>query len=268
MTTEAILPHLRSPCHACASCNRLSLVSATSGCTKYCGSNVTVTSAAGVYGDMVAEHVLTLLLALYRRLPEILEQQRRGQWQNLTTRTLAGDTLGIIGAGGIGRASARLARAFGMHTIGIHRGTEPVPELDRTLPPEALPELLAESDAVVLAAPLTPRTRGLIDKANLRRMRPSAVLINVGRGALVITDDLLMALQEGWIAGAGLDVTDPEPLPAAHPLWHVPGVIITPHHANPTHLSVDGPVVRFRENVRRYLAGEPLIAVVDPEHGY
>lgn len=232
------------------------------------GPEVTITSAAGVYADLVAEHVLTLLLALYRRLPDLLQQQRHSQWQDLKTYTLAGDTLGIIGAGGIGRASARLAHAFGMRTIGIHRGTEAVPELDRTLLPEALPELLADSDAVVLAAPLTPRTRGLIDGANLRRMRPTAVLINVGRGQLVVTDDLVMALQEGWIAGAGLDVTDPEPLPPEHPLWQAPGAIITPHHANPTHLSTDGPVRRFSENLRRYVSGESLIAVVNPEHGY
>lgn len=232
------------------------------------GEHVTLTSAAGVYADMVAEHALTLMLALYRRLPELFAQQRVGHWQDLPTRTLAGDILGIIGAGGIGRATARLAHAFGMRTIGIRRGESAVPELDQTCPRDDLPALLAASDVVLLATPLTDATRGMVDVAFLRTMRPSAVLINVARGPIVATDHLVQALREGWIAGAGLDVTDPEPLPPDHPLWQAPGVIITPHHANPTQLSDEPAVRRFCANLHRYLAGEPLIAVVDPHRGY
>jgi len=207
------------------------------------GPGVQLTSAAGVYADLVAEHALLLILALYRQLPKLLEQQRLDLWQGSEAGTLAGQTLGIVGAGGIGRATARLARAFGMRTIGIKRTPGEVPELDRTLPYDALPQLLAASDVVLLAAP-------------------------VARGSLVVTDDLVRALQEGRIAGAGLDVTDPEPLPAGHPLWHAPGVIITPHQANPDVHSVGGPVDRFCENLRRYLAGESLLHPVDPEAGY
>ena len=232
------------------------------------GPGVTLTSAAGVYADLVAEHALMLILALYRRLPRLLEQQRLDLWQGSEAGTLAGQTLGIVGAGGIGRATARLARAFGMHVVGLKRTPGEVPELDRTLPYDALPQLLAESDVLLLAAPATPQTRGLIDAAALGQMKPTAFLVNVARGSLVVTDDLVQALQRGRIAGAGLDVTDPEPLPAGHPLWHAPGVIITPHQANPDVHSAGGPVDRFCENLRRYLAGESLLHPVDPEAGY
>ncbi len=232
------------------------------------GPDVTLTSAAGVFGDLVAEHVLSLILALNRRLPQLLENQRLGLWQDVTNRTISGQTLGVIGAGGIGRASARMARVFGMRSIGVRRGTGPIPDLDETLPMDRLPDLLAASDALLLSAPLTDATRGMVDAAFLRAMRPSAVLINVARGALVVTDDLIQALSEGWIAGAGLDVTDPEPLPEHHPLWHAPNVIITPHHANPEDASREPVARHFCENLRRYLAGEPLLAVVDPGRGY
>ena len=232
------------------------------------GNDVTLTSAAGVYGDLVAEHALTLMLALYKRLPELLDLQRRGVWDDLPTRSLTGQTLGIVGAGGIGRATARLARPFGMRAIGVRRGEGAVPELDQTLPLERLPDMLAAVDVVLLATPLTDRTRGMVDAAFLRAMRPTAVLINVARGGIVVTDDLLQALHEGWIGGAGLDVTDPEPLPEGHPLWRAPNTIITPHHANPPEASHEPIARRFAENLHRYLAGEPLLAVVDPERGY
>jgi D-3-phosphoglycerate dehydrogenase len=232
------------------------------------GSSVTLTSAAGVYGDLVAEHVLTLMLALYKRLPELFEWQRQGRWDDLPTRSLTGQTVGIVGAGGIGRATARLARPFGMRAIGVRRGGGAVPELDETLPLERLSDLLGSSDVVVLATPLTDQTRGMVDAAFLRAMRPTALLINVARGGIVVTDDLLRALHEGWIGGAGLDVTDPEPLPEDHPLWRAPNTIITPHHANPSEASHEPIARRFAENLRRYLAGEPLLAVVDPERGY
>jgi phosphoglycerate dehydrogenase-like enzyme len=232
------------------------------------GPEVTLTSAAGIYGDLVAEHVLSLILALNRRLPELLENQRLGLWRDVANRTISGQTLGIIGAGGIGRASARMARAFGMRSIGVRRGPGAIPDLDQTLPMDRLPDLLAVSDAVLLSAPLTNATRGMVDASFLRSMRQDAVLINVGRGALVVTDDLVRALSEGWIGGAGLDVTDPEPLPEGHPLWRAPNLIITPHHANPEQASREPMARHFCENLRRYLAKEPLLSKVDPARGY
>lgn len=232
------------------------------------GPEVTLTSAAGVYADLVAEHALTLMLALYRRLPELLAQQHRGEWHRLDTRSLTGQTLGVIGAGGIGRATARLARPFGMRTIGTSRGGAALPEFDEIVPSSAFLDLLARADVVVVAAPSTPETRGLIDRRALAAMRPHAILINVARGPLVVTGDLLEALREGRIGGAGLDVTDPEPLPVDHPLWRAPNTIITPHHGNPDGASAVPAVERFCENLGRFLAGEPLIAVVDAVRGY
>ncbi|MDB5077015.1 MAG: D-isomer specific 2-hydroxyacid dehydrogenase NAD-binding protein [Chloroflexi bacterium] len=232
------------------------------------GPHVTITGAAGVYGDMVAEHAMALILALYKRLPELLEQQHEERWDDLEARTLAGQTLGVVGVGGIGRSAARMARAFGMKTVGVRRGAGAVPELDTTLPQEELPSLLAGSDVVLLSVPLTPETQGMVDRKFLQQMKRSALLVNVARGKIVVTDDLVEALRDGWIAGAGLDVTEPEPLPKGHPLWQLPGVIITPHHANPSLQSREHAVRRFAENLARYVRGEPLIAVVDPQRGY
>jgi phosphoglycerate dehydrogenase-like enzyme len=230
--------------------------------------SVVITGAAGVYADMVAEHALLLMLALYRRLPELLEFQHREHWDSLETRTLSGQTLGVVGAGGIGQSLARMARPLGMQIWGIHRGDDPLPDFDRTVPHGDLAILLAGSDVVVLAVPLTEQTRGLVNRSFLQAMRPEAILINVARGKVVVTDDLLEALREGTIAGAGLDVTDPEPLPRGHALWHEPRVIITPHHANPHRLSQEHAVRRFAENLHRYLAGEPLVAVIEAQRGY
>jgi len=232
------------------------------------GPNVTIASAAGVYAGLVAEHALMLLLALNRRLPDLLLQQQQERWAMLDTRFVDGQTMGIVGAGGIGQAAARMAKAFGMRTMGIRRGVEPIPDVDLTLRQDQLPLLLAESDAVLLATPLTPETTGLVDSAFLHSMKRTAVLINVARGKVVNTGALITALNEQVIAGAGLDVTDPEPLPAGHPLWHARNAIITPHHANPYRSSGMYPVRRFAENLRRYLAGESLLAIVDPERGY
>ncbi len=229
---------------------------------------VAISSAAGVYADLVAEHAMMMMLALYRRLPELLAWQREEHWGELEARTLAGQTLGIVGAGGIGRGAARMAHAFGMRSLGVRRDSRPIEGVDQTVPRGDLKTLLAASDVVLLATPLTPETRGMVDREFLRGMRNTAILINVARGKIVVTDDLVYALRQGEIAGAGLDVTDPEPLPKDHPLWHLPGVIVTPHHANPEALSHEYAVRRLCENLHRYLRGDPLIAVVDSRRGY
>jgi len=227
--------------------------------------HVVILSAAGVYAELVAEHAMALALALYKRLPELFAWQQAEHWGELEARTLSGQTLGIIGAGGIGRCAARMAHAFGMHTLGVRRGSHPIEGVDRTVSPADIRELLAVSDVVLVATPLTPETLGMVDSRFLRAMKRSATLVNVARGKIVVTDDLVESLRDGTIAGAGLDVTEPEPLPSGHPLWHLPNVVITPHHANPPALSHERAVRRLCENLDRYLRGDPLIAVVDPQ---
>ncbi len=229
---------------------------------------VVVCGASGAHDISVAEWVVAMLLALRRRLPEFYELQRRAEWDSnagdwiVTGPSLVGSiddldgaTVLIVGHGSIGRAVAARLAPFGARVTGIARharaGTEP---------PESLPRLLPEADAVVLLVPLTPETKGLVDARFLAQMKQDALLINAARGAVVDTDALLEALHAGRIRAA-LDVTDPEPLPPEHPLWRAPNVLITPH--------VAGSVPRWRsrayrlagEQLRRYAAGEPLLNV-------
>jgi phosphoglycerate dehydrogenase-like enzyme len=155
-----------------------------------------------------------------------------------------------------------------MRVIGIKRTPSPVPYVERVLPPEGLDEVLAESDAVVIALPLTPQTRGLIGERELRLMKPTAFLINVGRGPIVQEAALLRALREGWIAGAALDVFEREPLPPDSPFYDLENVILTPHVAGTSPRYMDRAIPLFCENLARYLRGETLLNVVDKERGY
>jgi phosphoglycerate dehydrogenase-like enzyme len=183
--------------------------------------------------------------------------------------TVGGLTLGIVGYGEIGRAVAARARGFGLRLVATSRRAAPAPELDALYRADDLPRLLAESDYVVLLTPLTPETRGLIDEAALRGMRPSAWLINVARGEVVQESALLRAIDEGWIAGAALDVFAQEPLPADSRLWRMPNLLLTPHNSGvpPARLAAAG-LGQFVENVGRYARGEPLQNLVDKEAGY
>ena len=223
------------------------------------------TSAAGAYADSVAEHVVALALAGIRRLPHYA---RLRTWAAEDGGMLRGRTVGIVGAGGIGRALIALLAPFGVRTIALTRSGHAVAGADRSVASDALPELLAASDVVVLATPLTPATHHLLDADALARMRADAVLINVGRGALVDTDALVAALTAGHLAGALLDVTDPEPLPDGHPLWELPNVLITPHVANTPATLQPALVALVTENVRRFAAGEDLRAPIDLDRGY
>lgn len=223
------------------------------------------TSAAGAYAVTVAEHACALLLAGLRRLPETARQRR---WERIEGRLLRGCTVGIVGAGGIGRELVARLAPFGVQTLALTRSGRPVAGADRSLAGDALPELLGESDVVVLATPLTPATHHLLDADALARMRPDAVLVNVGRGALVDTDALVAALTAGHLAGALMDVTDPEPLPDGHPLWELENVLITAHVANTT-ATLDAALTELvKENVRRFAAGEELLASIDVDRGY
>jgi D-3-phosphoglycerate dehydrogenase len=225
------------------------------------------TSAAGAYVAAVAEHIVALLLASAKRLPECA---RAGTWRKpeLEGRAFAGSTVGIVGAGGIGRETIRRLEPFGVRVLASTRSGAAVPGAARSLGADGLDELLAESDYAVLCAPLTPETHNLIGARELDLLGPDGVLVNVGRGGLVDTDALVAALRAGRIRGALLDVTEPEPLPDGHPLWSEPRALITPHVAN-TRAQLDAALARrVEENVARFGAGEQPLGAIDPAAGY
>jgi phosphoglycerate dehydrogenase-like enzyme len=225
----------------------------------------TWTGAQGTYAEEVAEHALAFLLAASRNLPQAA---RRRTWKRDDGRRFADETVGIVGAGGIGRALIRRLQPFGVRVLAQTHSGRQIEGAAQSFGPDGLHELLAESDYVVLVAPLTDATRGLIGQRELDLIGPRGWLVNVARGALVKTDALVGALREGRIAGACLDVTEPEPLPDGHPLWDFDSVLITPHVANPPDLEIDLLAVRVEENVRRFAAGEELEGLVDPGRGY
>lgn len=226
---------------------------------------VTWTCAKGIYGASVAELALGALIGGLRRLDRYAVIR---SWRPLPQRTLLGANVVIFGAGGIGKALVAMLQPFGCEVTVVRRGTAAVDGAAVVQAGPACDEAVARADAVVLALPLTPPSTGLVDAAFLRRMRPSAWLVNVARGRHVVTADLLEALRTGEIAGAVLDVTDPEPLGADHPLWQLDNCLVTPHVANTSELG-DPELVRLvAENSRRFAAGEPLEGLVDPDLGY
>lgn len=230
---------------------------------------VTFTSAAGTYAQTVAEHALGLMLVGARQVHLMARASRWAKPDGM--RGVHGSTVGILGAGGIGRALIALLRPFGVRVLAVNRSGKPVDGAAATWRAddvEGVRELLAESDFVVVAAPATAETAQLVDADALARMKPGAWLVNVARGSLVDTGALLAALDEGRLGGAALDVTDPEPLPDGHPLFQHPRAIVSPHAANPESLLVPALARRVEENVRRRLAGEPLLGVVDRAAGY
>jgi phosphoglycerate dehydrogenase-like enzyme len=234
-------------------------------------SDVILASEKGEVGIHLAEHAFALLLGLTRgihtalRTPDysLREPIRREQ------RELYELTMGIVGLGGTGRAVARRALGFGMRVLAVDiEDVAAEPGVEAIWKPSRLGELLGLSDVVVIALPLTKATHHLFTRDLFRRMRPSAIVINVTRGAIVYGDDLLAALEQGLIAGAGLDVTDPEPLPPGHPLWTHPRVIVTPHTAGGSPRRAGRVVATFCENLRRLRDGRPLLALIDKHKGY
>jgi D-2-hydroxyacid dehydrogenase (NADP+) len=225
----------------------------------------TFTSAAGAYALPVAEHALGLLLAGVRGL---VADARARSWEDRDGTTLEGATVAIVGAGGIGRALIRLLAPLEVQVLAVTRRGQPVDGAARSLPADRLAEVWGAADHVVIAAPATSATRHLVGADQLAAMRDGAWLVNVARGSLVDTDALVRALAEGRLGGAALDVTDPEPLPDGHPLWEEPRAIVSPHAANPPSAQDRHLVRRVEENVRRFAAGEPLLAPVDPGAGY
>ena len=223
------------------------------------------TAAKGVYARPIAEHVLALILAAARGLPE---RARARSWGAPGGRLVAGATVGVVGAGGIGSELIRMLAPFGTRIIALTRDGRLVPGAAVSIGPSELPWLLTESDYVVLAAALTGETRGVITAESIGAMRPDAWLINIARGELVDTRALVEALGAQTIGGAALDVTDPEPLPAGHPLWSLPNVIITPHVASTRAMGERYLAARVEENVRRFSLGQKLLGVVDQKLGY
>jgi phosphoglycerate dehydrogenase-like enzyme len=227
--------------------------------------DVVWTAAKGVYARPIAEHVLAMILASARGLPE---RARARTWGPTGGRLVTGTTIGIVGAGGIGTELIGLLAPLAVRTIALTRDARTVPNADISVGPRELHSLLAQSDFVVLAAALTEETAGMISAESLAQMRPGAWLINVARGGLVDTDALITALQAGTIGGAALDVTDPEPLPDDHILWALPNVLITPHVASTPALGARFLARRVEENVSRFRHNNELLGVVDQTLGY
>jgi phosphoglycerate dehydrogenase-like enzyme len=248
-----------------------------------------ITNARGVFSRPIAEYVLMMILAISRRLPQLLELQRERTWQPLEGAELRDITVGVVGLGSIGRAVGSLATAFGCRVIATRRrpdagsspgraagetddGREdrPLTEavFDRVLGPEGLPELLAESDFIVLATPLTPETENMISAETLAMVKPGAWLINVARGRLIDESALRRALREGPLGGAVLDAFREEPLQPTSPFYDLPNAIITPHTSWSSGRVLDRSVELFSDNLRRFATGQPLLNVVDPAVGY
>jgi phosphoglycerate dehydrogenase-like enzyme len=223
------------------------------------------TSAKGAYADPVAEHALMLVLAGLRGLKV---RARARTWGEPAGVSLFGEPVTVVGGGGIATVLLRLLEPFRAPVTIVRLRAEPLPGAARTLGSGQLREALAGARAVVLTPALTPQTRGMIGAAELAAMEPYAWLVNVGRGGLVDTGALVRALRAGQIGGAALDVTDPEPLPAGHPLWDLPNCLITPHTADTEEMTRPLLAARIAENVRRLTAGQELIGQVDPDLGY
>jgi phosphoglycerate dehydrogenase-like enzyme/glyoxylase-like metal-dependent hydrolase (beta-lactamase superfamily II) len=231
-----------------------------------------LTNMAGMYGSAIADHALGMLLALVRGVPHWLERQRAATWardDEVSQDELASKTMLVLGLGGIGKELARRAHACGMRVLATQARPKATPAfVTQVFAPDALDGLLPDADVVAICLPLTPATRGMFDAARLARMKRGAILVNVARGALVATDALLAALDSGALGGACLDVVDPEPLPAEHPLWAHPRVLLTPHVSGRSPLSEARRFELFAENVRRFGRGLPLLNVVDKQAGY
>ena len=234
-------------------------------------SDVILGSEKGAVGIHLAEHAFALLLALTRGLHTALRDPDYGDRESirLAQRELYDLTMGVVGLGGTGREVATRALAFGMRVLAVDVEDVPtVPGIAALWKAERMHDLLGESDVVVICLPLTKATHHLFSRDLFRQMKRTAILINVTRGAIIYGEDLVKALDEGLIWGAGLDVTDPEPLPLDHPLWRHPRVIVTPHTAGGSPRRCERVVSTFVENLKRMQTGEPLLALIDKRKGY
>ncbi|EFH86853.1 D-2-hydroxyacid dehydrogenase [Ktedonobacter racemifer] len=247
-------------------------------------SGVLVTTGSGIHVTNISEYVFGSMIMFNRAWPQLVDMQRRHAWPRnielyfpetyqvpFRERELHGQTLAIIGMGNIGRRIAQVARAFGMRVLATRHSAkdgEQDPDVDQLFPQSRMLEVLQQSDYVVIAVPLTRDTEKLIGERELRAMQAHAYLVNIARGKVIDEEVLLRALQEGWIAGAGLDVTATEPLPAESPLYDLPNVILTPHISGATEHYEARLADLFSDNLRRYRAGQPLRNVYEHQRGY
>ncbi|MEZ4859801.1 MAG: D-2-hydroxyacid dehydrogenase [Caldilineaceae bacterium] len=234
--------------------------------------DILLTNARGAHGTPIAEQTLALMFAFANRLPMLLQGQKEHKYvakQVIAEKfELAGQTLCVIGLGDIGGTLAQKAKLLGMRVLGVRRTTEPFPGLAAQYTPHQLLDALPQADHVALCLPLTDATNAIVGGTELRAMKASAYIYNVGRGASIEPNALLRALQEGWIAGAGLDCTEPEPLPTDSPLWQMPNVILAQHTSGSSPYNADRITQIFLDNLGRYLRGEALANVVDTRLGY
>lgn len=238
-------------------------------------SDVELTNARGLHAVPIAEHVMGVMLSFARKLHLARDAQNQGRWQQEALwndppafRELAGETLGLLGLGGIGLAVATRARAFGMRVLGLRRRALPAPEVDEIVPRQRLHDLLGRSHVVVASLPSTAKTTAFLGAAEFSAMRADALLVNVGRGRVIDEMALIRGLEQGRPAGAALDVFAEEPLPPESPLYRMPNVLVTPHVAGVTPHYWPRLMDIFRDNLRRYLKGEALLNRVDKHAGY
>ena len=235
-------------------------------------SDVIITNTRGIHAILIGEYVLGTMLMFVKKAPLCFVNKQRKRWEKFVPSGLRGKTFGVIGLGSIGQEVARLAKAFGMRVVATKRSVmrQELSNMgvDEVYPRCDLLEMLGECDFVVLSVPLTKETARMIGERELKAMKPTAYLINISRGGIIDEKMLIRALEEGWIAGAGLDVFEKEPLPPESELWEMPNVIISPHIAGDNEMYNARVTEIFCENLKRYLTGRPLINVVDKEKGY
>lgn len=229
---------------------------------------LTLTCARGTHTESMPENIIGALFHVAKPYRTVLDYQKQSKWVHTVAQPLTGKTLGILGLGAIGQEVARIAAALGMRVIGTKRRVAPMPNVAEVLPASRTDEVLAQSDFVLLLLPATPETDNFMNAARLAKMKPSAWLLNFGRGHIIKDDDLIAAVKAKKIAGALLDVFRQEPLPSEHPFWTTEGIIVLPHIGGP-HPQRDRFVARlFVDNLGRFLDGAPLKEVVDRSAGY
>jgi phosphoglycerate dehydrogenase-like enzyme len=234
-------------------------------------SPVPLTNGKGVFTGSLAEFAIASILFFAKDLRRLVRNQQAGQWRQFDIELIRDRVLGIVGYGDIGRESARLARAFGMKVVAVRRRaalSHQDPDLEQTYSPEGLREMLAICDYVLVTTPLTPETRGMIGEAEFGAMKNSSVIVNVGRGPVIVESALIAALTAKRIRGAALDVFDEEPLPEGHPFYALENVLLSPHSADHTVGWADLAIHVFIENFKRFRAGQPLRNIVDKKAGY